>query len=770
MNATLIPAVTISMFLVFVVLGFVFGWFRGLSKSLVRIFMVLAVGVLAFFVVPPITKALMTMDISKLNITIGDISAVTLKELISDLLMQIPIVEDLIASSPTVEAFIGLLPEMLLNVVLFILFFFILKWLSMIIYWIIAGVCFSKKKMEGKEKHGFVGALIGAVQGVIVAVIILIPCFGLVEVANPFLASLEQRQEVESAPEQTFNPDVYYASAEETPEGSSENNDSENQIQSVANTISKYTSAFESSWVYKMLDFVKIKDLSVLMFDELSTVSDNKLETSLMGETKVIADALPDILIIMEKGFDVEDNEVLNSLKSAIDKLYASPVLSGVVQEVIPSAARAWNAGSKFCGIAKPELEDAGINALFNGLLINLETSTGDAIKQDIDSTVDVMIIANNAELIKTITENGDIMDVLTKEGNENLIADILSTALKSPSLKAVLPDIINVAMDFVYKALDLDPTTIDDVDVSSSDIADWDAEAQSLQGIFKNLITIYDAITTGVEGVPDGETPNPLDYLDFGALGATLDNMRNSALLSGVSKNVMTAILNSEAINGGSTVLDSFIAELTSDAVWEDKTVSLEKTFVSIGEAVKLAKELTKEDVVITEENIGAILDGLADNDMLKDVVTEVAQPETLEKLGLDETTAGVVSDIVTAVVKSEDIATEVKAVTEVFDLANQIMNKEDSGKIVVEETKAQEIVGALANSDTLLKELSKVTEGGEGGESTTTAVADFIQNNVDTETIENAIGDLENPENPEDAIPQETIDMLKALFGITA
>ena len=147
MNAGLIPTAIVSLFLVCIILGFVFGWFRGFSKSLVRFIIVLAVTVLAFFVVPSITTAVLKMDISKLNINIGGVSAVTLGDLIIDLIEQVPIVQDLIESSPTLASVITLVPQMLANVVLFIAFFFIFKWFSMIIYWIIAGIFFSKKKI-----------------------------------------------------------------------------------------------------------------------------------------------------------------------------------------------------------------------------------------------------------------------------------------------------------------------------------------------------------------------------------------------------------------------------------------------------------------------------------------------------------------------------------------------------------------------------------------------------------------------------------------------
>jgi len=48
MSANLVPSIVSSLFLIFVIAGFVFGWFRGMNKSLTRLILVLIVGVLSF--------------------------------------------------------------------------------------------------------------------------------------------------------------------------------------------------------------------------------------------------------------------------------------------------------------------------------------------------------------------------------------------------------------------------------------------------------------------------------------------------------------------------------------------------------------------------------------------------------------------------------------------------------------------------------------------------------------------------------------------------
>jgi len=291
MSANLVPSIVSSLFLIFVIAGFVFGWFRGMNKSLTRLILVLIVGVLSFFVVPPLTKSLLELDISKLNIVLGDVHVMTAQDLITDLLRQIPIVEDIIEASPTFETVIEVAPQIILNVLLFVIFFFILKWVSMIIYWIVSGIFFSKKKMEGKDKHNFIGAVLGAVQGFIVVFVLFVPFYGFVETLRPVSDAMIQEQVVTED-----SGAVSFAA----------NNDDGNEnaivyLNSSVEAIDEYINKFDSVWVNKVMNFIGVKKLGVNMFNELTTVETKKLKCSLIGEIKTIAKAYPYVDSIIDE-------------------------------------------------------------------------------------------------------------------------------------------------------------------------------------------------------------------------------------------------------------------------------------------------------------------------------------------------------------------------------------------------------------------------------------------------------------------------------------
>jgi len=741
MNVTLIPSVMISLFLFFIILGFVFGWIRGLSKSLTRFIIVLVVGVLSFFVIPPLSKAVLNMDISNFNITIGEVHVLTLQDLITDSLRQIPVIEDIIEASPTFETFLEVVPQMFVNVVLFIVFFFILKWVSMIIYWIIAGVCFSKKKTEGKEKHPFIGAVIGAVQGLIVVFVLMVPCYGVVEMIKPFEIAEENSGKAKTAIETVYN-------AVES------NNETENEgeeIVQVVDNVVKYSYAVEENWVGKMFKFFGIQKLSANMFETLTTVEGKDAKFSLMEETKTLAKAYPYAQSLLKEGLDIEDNESLEDVQSILDELYKSKLLSGMVKEIVPEASRIWSSGGKFCGISKPTFDEESYNRVFNMLLLNLSVAEGDTVKHDIDTSVDLLMILNDAKVLKTLSDDGNILDILRKPENEDLIANMLSKALESSTIRAILPEIINVGMDVIYDALNIDKTTIDDITISSDDV-DWDLEKPKLQTVFTNIFKIYDKIDIGKQ---QGQTT--LESLDFKLLGETFDNIRFSQLLGPSSKQIMKALLNSEEIVGSDNeTLNKFIEKL--EEKW-DSDEELAPTFESLGKALKIAREMQNNAEDFKVEDLGDVLKDLATNDTLVDIVEEVIEVETLKKLGLDDSAAGVVNETVSKVLEleGESLTKGVEAVEQVFSVANKVLNNNSENpesKVTIDETDSASLVGALAQSTEVLDVITKADS----------AVGDLnISENLSDEAKQNLKAEIKNLEADE-----EIKNKLKDLFGI--
>jgi len=776
MNASLIPTVMLSLLLVFIILGFLIGWIRGFSKSLMRFFIVLGVTVLALFVVPVITRAALTADISKLNINIEGVQVVTLNELVIELLAKLPYLDELVASSPTIEAIINLAPQIIVNVILFILFFFLFKWVSMIFYWIFAGIFFSRKKMKDKDKHKFIGAVIGAVQGFIVVCVLLVPVFGMVETARPLVEAMRAENQ-EQAPgageggEVDPNTFVYNAVTGEISGGDDNTNPSEPpagaengeaNYEQALNNASKYLEVFDKTGVVKMFNFLHLSDLDVLMFDRLTTVKDKNLELNLRAEVKTIAKAYPSLKALEEKGvaggkIDLNDETIFDDIKGAFNELYNSKVLSGIIEDLVPEMATRWRVNEPFMGINRPNFEDQDMNKLFTALLENLSTSQGANIRADVLTTVDLMKTCSKAGLLNVLTGGeANIIDIVTSEQNNGLIADIIDISLGSPTLKAVLPELINVAMNKVYVALNIQGVP----EIIAPDSIDWEKEKVYLQNVFTEVCHIYKEISDGQAAGKDA-----LSSLNFERLGTAFDNLRLSQLLGANSLQLMTKLLETDAIVGGTgnaELIRGFKEELAK--IWTDTSVSLKSTFKSIQDTLVLAKDLANAAGDFNAENIGAIIENLASSDALKGVVNKVIEDDQIMgQLGLDEQTTKLVKETVSTVINfdyeaaGKNIQDDINAAVEIFDIANKVMSKGETDEVTLEAGEGTKLVETLASSgvilDTITKENSAVSGLNIGD-----AISETTRNEI-TEAI--------------DANTTLTVDQqnaLKALFAKTA
>lgn len=776
MSPTMISTVVVSFFLVCIIIGFIFGWVRGFSRSLTRFLIVLGVTVLAFFVVPFITNAILNMDISKWNVVVGEGEnaevARTLGEYLTSLLTQIPYVGELMEVSDTLAAIITLVPMMLVNVILFVLFFFLFKWVSMIIYWIIWGVCFNKKKMKDKDRHKFIGAVIGVFQGLLVALVIMVPVFGMIETARPVMAAFKEEQQAETPEGQTALDKGTYTVTEETTgsEGTGDaatdntNNTANEPIipQEVITETEKYFNAFDNTWIIKVLDKIKIKALNVKMFDHLTTVStkvdSGKLEVGLRSEVTTFAGAYKEAKPVIDN-FDIEKGETYDTLHATFDKLYKSPIISGVLSEAIPNIATIWSTpDGTFLGMTRPTFEDKSVDNLFVVLLDNLKLSDKDSVKADLLTSIDVMGVCGRSGLLSAALgkSDEDIMDVLIKPENDTLVADIIDVALGSGTLKAILPDLINVAMEKVYVSLGITnpPASV------PPETINWDTEKVCLQNVFTNVVNVYVDYDNGTKNNPHAA---PIEFLNFRTLGLAFDYIRSSQLLGSNSYEILKSIANSDIMAGGA---DGFVASFIEKLgeVWNDPTVSLADTFESLKETIDLAKKISEANGNFTAEEVGEVIKGLASNKLLNGTVEDIiSDPKNLEQFGLDSTVAGVVSETVHSVfaevgkIDDEAFGKEVDAVVSVFETAQKVLTVEEGKKASIEETEAKKIVDNIAASDTIKNVLI--------GETSNSAVKDL-----------NIGANLEDPAkaNLTSAIEGSTLTTaeqarLKALFGLT-
>ena len=557
MNASVLSSSMTTIFLVFLTLGFLWGLWRGFSKSITRLLIVIAVAVATFFIVPTISHAIATANVSSLNLSVNGTPVQTLNEFVTEYLSSIPKINDLMNASPTFTEFIQVLPEILINIVLFIVFFFVVKMISMIIYWILCAIFFSKKKTAGKNKHRFIGGVIGGLQGLLVCCIIMIPMFGLINLAGDAEAALNaSRTELEATVDNSGNttPETFNSYIVETT--SDEDSDDQNNsltIDETLDTINVYINALKGNFIYKTLNTVGVVKLSNSMFDELTTIKVSTAQGSknykFTTEAVELSSMYPYLELIIDSDFDIQNNEFIDKIILLVNKSYDSPLLGDIISEIIQEAARIWTDTSidrserVFIGIAAPDLGSDDLNAVLDEQLVIIKNADKATLQAKLVDVLKIAQVANDtikiADQVKEslsdisvenlesifdmIVENETIKDVIkdvvttdTLEelgindvGTQTLIVDVMTNIIDSEDLDisnevAATKEIFGLAEE-INKAQDLNTK----VELEQDKI-------DSLVDSFANSTVITELIKTKQEAETEEGVANPIKDLDI--------------------------------------------------------------------------------------------------------------------------------------------------------------------------------------------------------------------------------------------------------------
>ena len=440
MTPDIITTFVIATFLLILLSGFLFGLGRGFNKSLVRILLVVAMLVITFFVVPSITKAVMSADISSWGITIAGETVTSVPDIIVSALNEIPQVAD-IAGTEAYATIINVVPQMVLNVVLFVVVFILLRLVSMIIYWIISGICFSKKKTEGKNKHRLLGSLVGVVQNFIIFLVILVPVVGTVNILGDIETITTQPTTEAVSP-----ASASMLSADETPEETPEENTDNNQV-SPYQTVNDVIDAYKASWVAKFLHGVKLDNACMYVFNELSTVTEDEQEYNLREEANSIAIIAVDVMALVDLGeFDLSNPDTVVALNKVIDSCYNGKLTAGLADELIKLAAQRWttpdengNYGTIF-GISRPTID--GYDDVLTDLLVKLGSS------EDLQTT-----LKSTTKMAQSLFSAAD--KIVTEDGiNIESIGDLLTDLSQDETTFEITKDVIQSNLDTILDTI----------------------------------------------------------------------------------------------------------------------------------------------------------------------------------------------------------------------------------------------------------------------------------------------------------------------------
>lgn len=639
MSASLIGWIITLIFIAFLVVGFFIGFWRGLKRSTVSLVISLIGVVVAFFVTPLITKAVLGIPLTV------DGEATTLHGVILTYISSIEGVGSLIEKNPNLEKFILNLPSAIVNVVLFLLVTIAVEGILYIVYKILAHTAF--KLGEDEKKRRLSGGVVGLVKTLIVVVFAFMPLASLIGTAHTcttagdYGISQTQSEEVETTMLVKVGTQEQPAEEETAQEGI------------LPEAVTTIIGGLENNFLTKISGIFGLDDA---LFDYYANVEIEGEKIAVRKEivnTYKVIDLSSQLLNINKETTFKDFN--YQKIATTFDNLTNSPLFENVIAQtlgeiIINYKDYAFIADSSFAKDNAPILD-----ALSLGLKAYTEAggSVSDYFVGDIETLVNVALTFGEQGIIDEIValENLDadnIIITLTKDENYSTfkggVDSLFNMNIVRDALTAVMPKITDKITEYV------DPIGVTTDDWTDED---WQSLSTSLSGVLKR----YGNIAQSVAVLDVAENPTIL-----------LDSQENYNI-NGILSELGLLIDEARAVNLLQTaeskpiidkLLSKFNISLPTIAVYDNDGEEVEiENYHSLMQFISPSLTALRDnglyEIITAEGTTNAKIEAIADivskegnQTLLTDIIMPLYQVEPSKTLIVNQLTNGLQSDFI--------------------------------------------------------------------------------------------------------------------------
>lgn len=377
----------------FALIGALKGLSRGIGRQTVRLITIIVSIVIAFM----LSRMVGSVIFNKLE-------GMTIEEILSILVNNgiIGSVDDLkiltYFDTTTIEYILAIPLGLIILPLLFTILFPIVSGLMLIVHAVVSGILgFSKKKNNWITR--LLGMGVGAIQGVLVTAVVLVPIIGIVNTVGDAAEAIGSNSET-SETEATVVT-FYDETIKPVKEG----------------PVFKTVSTFGGQLIYELLASVKLEGTRINMTEQVNTVIEIYAQTGELGEL--------DIANLTE-----ENKAAINSI---IETIKASEYFSPLLANIASGISKYAKDGEMISTMEEP------LKTLMSDVLSVFETSNKDCIGEDIDTFVSLFYLFSDEGLLASVSpdegsgEETDMLTILSKtdENGKTVIyraIDILNT------------------------------------------------------------------------------------------------------------------------------------------------------------------------------------------------------------------------------------------------------------------------------------------------------------------------------------------------------
>lgn len=614
-------------FILILVIGFFIGFWRGLKRSTVNL-VISIVGVLvAFFVTPVITNAVLGI-----NVTV-DGTQTTIQGAVVELIKSDPDIKTMMLANKNMEIFFTNLPKAVFNTVIFILVTIAIEGILYIVYKVLALTVFKVKKDD--KKHKLSGGIVGLVKTFVVMLLAFMPLAGLSGMANNLMVQ-----------------DDYGISATTTVENQEESGSFlEDKLPPVAGGI---ICGLENNMLTKMCG---IFGLDNAMFDYYS-------EFEIENEKLYIRKEVDNVYKFVDFTYQLSKMDIKNvnfikvrydKILNALEETTNSTLFKKVVSETLADIIINYE---KYSFIA-----DSVIATEYKDVLDNVKAhlelfaEKGEEYKyfqNDLMEVVSAFKVLGQSGMINEIAQLQDdsienIAKIISKEENMNALENAINRILDVNIVRDGIVTFVQLGLDQVSKDLDK-------IDVNTTDWTeeDWDNFTSSVIQIvddFGDISSEVDVFKVMQDAtILLDENENYDIALITAKLGSMIDTVRSNKLLK---------------TSNGTSVLDKLLSDsdinLPTEAVINNEGSQVLLTnyteyfnFISPS-LLKLRDEgvyeIVGDSTLSTKQKISSLADIISQtgkNDLLSKIILPLYQVEPTKTLIVEQLTSGLQNDLI--------------------------------------------------------------------------------------------------------------------------
>ena len=627
MSASAIGWIVSIFFIVILGLGFLIGMWRGLKKSTANLIFS-SIGIMvAFFVTPLITNAILGINIDYNG------QQVSLSQYIVEMLKQEESISSIINRNPNMETFIEGLPGAIANVVVFLVVTLVIELVIYIIYRIVASTALKNK--EDEKKHRLFGGLVGVAKTFVLTIFAFMPLAGLIGLYSSAKASNES-----------------FLVSSENVQVEEQNNSS--LLDQVPDEVDEILTGLENNALIKICGVFGLDNAT---FDYYSKV---KVEEN----TIYIRQEIENILPLANFVYQLSNNQQSNikfadvdydKLEVYVDNILEGGLFNGIIVDLANDIVQNYQ--------SYPFISESQDLQTIEEILLPVQTTLQEySQNHEMLEQYFANDVKNIFTSVKTLAQDGlldeilnmpegtttlDTIELLVSDANITTTETTLNTIFDINIVRDAIAPITEMLLENVSQ--DIEQVS---VDTSSWGENDWEELSSSLIGVVKE----YSSLSEQVDIMSVVEDPTILisdDSLNITnittSLGSLIDNARAIKLFYNAQ---------------GQSVIDNLLGDfnislptsVVYDAEGQERTISnYKELFTFISPALETIKENDLYDLLNNSPDALSMMSGLANivsqegnEDLLSQIILPLSQVEPTKTFVVEEMLQSISNNLV--------------------------------------------------------------------------------------------------------------------------